>query len=78
MLQGLFIHLSAAELATMATEWKACLSAIATAHQSYKIGNREFTRADRDGVAEMVAEISYAQKIQSGSLQRVVYSDMSR
>jgi len=75
---GTFIHLDAATLATMKTEWLACLSAIATAHQSYTIGNRTFTRANLKEVSEMVGEITYAQQIQSGGLKRWTYGDMSR
>jgi hypothetical protein len=77
MVTGKFIHLPAATLATMLTEWNACLSAIATSHQAYSIAGRQITRANLDEVSNIVAEICYAQKLQAGTLQRVTYSDMS-
>lgn len=73
--EGLFVHLSDADLAEMATDWKACLKAIATAHQSYSIAGRTFTRANLLEVSKMVSEISYAQNLRT--IQRVIYPDMS-
>lgn len=77
MIEGLFVNLDAATLATMKTEWLACLSAIATAHQSYSIAGRTFTRANLKEVSNMLGEISYAQKLLSGESVRTVYADMS-
>jgi hypothetical protein len=75
--EGLFIHLDLATLQEMQTEWKACLTAIATAHQSYSIAGRSFTRADLKQVSEMVSEIAYAIQAKSGGLTRTVYADLS-
>ena len=75
--QGLFVHVDAATLATMLTEWQACLTSIAVGQQSYSIAGRSFTRANLAEVANMVAEISFALKISRGTLQRQVYVDMS-
>lgn len=61
----------------MLTEWQTCLSAIATAHQSYSIGGRSFTRANLTEVSNMVAELSYAVELNGGTVHRVVYADMS-
>ena len=77
MVTGKFVALDVATLTAMLTEWRACLTAIATAHQSYSIAGRSFTRADLAAVSEMVAEIAYALKLNSGGLTRTVYSDMS-
>lgn len=77
MISGKFIHLSTAALQTMQTEWTACLSAIATAHQSYSIAGRSFTRANLQEVSDMVAEVAYALALKGGTVQRVVYSDLS-
>jgi hypothetical protein len=74
---GKFIHLDLATLQTMQTQWQACLAAIATAHQSYSIAGRSFTRANLMEVSEMVAELAYAIGLKGGTIQRVVYSDMS-
>lgn len=76
-IKGIFVNLDAATLATMKAEWTACLSSIAVAHQSYSIAGRTFNRANLAEVAAMVAEISYAQSLKSGTLLRTVYSDMS-
>lgn len=61
----------------MQTEWQACLSAIATAHQSYSIAGRTFTRADLSEVSKMVSEIAYAVKLAGGTLTRTSYVDVS-
>lgn len=87
MVVGKFVSLDAGTLQTMLTQWQACLSAIAsydeakgtaTAIQSYSMAGRTFTRADLPAVSDMVAEISYALKLNSGGLVRTVYSDFSR
>jgi len=75
--QGLFLHIDAATLTTMLAEWQACLTSIAVGQQSYSIAGRSFTRANLAEVANMVGEISFALKVQNGTLHRAVYSDMS-
>lgn len=75
---GLFVGLTAAELATMKTEWMACLSAIASAHQSYSIAGRQITRANLAEVKSTIAEITYAQSLLSGTRQKWTYGDMRR
>lgn len=77
MVEGKFVALDVATLQTMQTQWLACLAAISTAHQSYSIAGRSFTRADLAAVTDTLAEISYALKLNSGGLVRTVYSDMS-
>jgi len=77
MVSGKFVHLDSATLTQMQTDWKAALQAIAVGNQSYSIAGRTFTRAQLSEVAEMVAEIAYALKLQSGNLQTVIYADMS-
>lgn len=75
-IQGVFVGLTAAELATMKTEWLACLSAIAI-NQSYSIGQRTLTRADLAEAKGMIAEITFAQQSASGDLIRFTRADMS-
>ena len=41
------------------------------------MAGRTFTFADLGEVSDVVAEIAYALKLNSGGLQRTVYSDMS-
>lgn len=77
MVVGKFVSLDVDTLTAMLTEWRACLTAIATAHQQYSIAGRSFTRADLAQVSDMVAELSYALKLNSGGLVKTVYSDMS-
>lgn len=74
---GRFLHLDAATISTMLTTWKTCLNSIATAHQSYTIGSRSFTRADLAEVSSMVADLSFAQKVNGGQLRRMTHVDMS-
>ena len=74
---GKFRHLDSATLSTMRTAYEACLAALAL-NQSYSISGRTLTRINIDEAANILDEILYAQKIQSGALQRIVYSDMSR
>lgn len=77
MVEGKFVALDVPTLQTMQTQWLACLAAISVAHQSYSIAGRSFTRANLAEVSDVLAEISYALKLNSGGLKRVVYSDMS-
>lgn len=74
---GVFRFLPIATLQTMQVEWTACLSAIATAHQSYSIAGRSFTRANLKEVQGVLEEILWAIELKSGRIQQVVYSDMS-
>ena len=74
---GKFVNLDVATLTDMLADWRACLKAIATAHQSYSIAGRSFTRADLAEVSDMVAELAYALQVNNGELVRTVYSDMS-
>lgn len=59
-IQGLFYGLDAATLATLKTNYIACLNAIAVAGQSYSISGRSFTRADIKEVSQMLAEVQAA------------------
>jgi hypothetical protein len=77
MIQGLFFGLPVATLQTMQTQWQACLTAIATAHQSYSIAGRSFTRANLAEVSSTLGEITAALNRAQGTVQQVVYSDMS-
>jgi hypothetical protein len=77
MLKGTFIYLDAATINTMLTEWQACLTAIATAHQSYSMAGRTFTRANLAEVAEMVGELAYAKELKAGNVVRSTVADMS-
>lgn len=74
---GAFVGLDAATLATMRTEWLACLTAIATAHQAYQIGGRNFTRANLKEVRDTLGEINYAYSILTGTRLTETYADMS-
>lgn len=72
-----FVLLDSATLAEMRTDWRACLKAIATAHQSYSIGGRTFTRANLSEVASIVADIEFALAIKAKTLARETHADMS-
>lgn len=77
MIQGLFVYVPLATLQTMLTQWTAALQAIAVGNQSYSIAGRAFTRANLAEVNSTIAEIAYAIQLQSGNIQRTIYSDMS-
>lgn len=77
MIQGLFVNIDAATLATMQADWLACLHSVAIGNQSYSIAGRSFTRANLKEVSETLGEISYALQLKSGNLQRVTYADLS-
>jgi hypothetical protein len=77
MVTGKFRFLDSTALATMLTEWQACLSAIAVANQSYSIAGRSFTRANLAEVSDMVAELSYASGMKGGTIKTRTYADMS-
>lgn len=61
----------------MLTDWKNCLTAIATAGQSYSISGRTFTRANIAEVAQMVMEITAAINYNSGTRTTQVYARMN-
>lgn len=77
MIQGLFVYVPLATLQTMQAQWIAALQAIAVGNQSYSIAGRAFTRANLREVNDTLAEIAYAIQLQSGTIQRTIYSDMS-
>ncbi len=58
--QGLLVGLTQAQLASLQTQYLACLAAIAVAGQSYTIAGRQFNRAQLGEVQEMLGEINYA------------------
>ena len=62
----------------MQAAWLACLNTIAVGQQSYNIAGRSFTRANLAEVSDVLGEISFALKLNSGGLQRTVYADMSQ
>ncbi len=72
-IQGLFWGMDAATLATMQTQWQACLAAIATAGQSYSIAGRTFSRANLAEVAQMLAEVNSALQRANGSRTTQTY-----
>ena len=69
--------MDAATLATMKTEWLACLSAIATAGQNYTIAQRTFTRANLSEVKDTIAEIQHALEMVQGQRVRVVSANFN-
>lgn len=73
--KGDFFYLDAATLSQLKTDYTACLTAIATGAASYSIGGRSFTRANLAEVRQTLAEITAAQRFQSGSRVRTVYPD---
>lgn len=70
--------LDSATLATMLTNYTNCLNAIATAGQSYRIADREFTRPDMGEVVDMIGSIKAAQRFQSGSRITRTYTDFRK
>ena len=75
--EGIFVNLDVATLTTMLAQWQACLTAIAAGHQSYSMAGRSFTRADLAEVSNMVGELAYALRRNSGGLATTTYADMS-
>ena len=65
-LQGVFFGIDAATLQTLKTNYLNCLTAIATAGQSYSISGRVFTRADIEQVSNTIREIQQALDRASG------------
>ena len=78
MVKGAFFYLDAATLATLKTQYVACLSAIATTGQSYSIAGRTFTRADLDKVTNILAEITAAERKQAGTRRSITFTDFRR
>jgi hypothetical protein len=72
-----FAGLTVAQLEQLQTDFLACLSAIANAHQSYSIGGRQFTRADLKEVRQTLSDIGSALEIKKKTLQRFIVSDLS-
>jgi len=76
MITGKYVHLPAATLATMLTNLTAAHAAVLTG-QSYSIAGRQLTRANLADISDELAEVAYAQNIQSGTGKRFTYADMS-
>lgn len=76
MISGKYVHLPAATLATMLTNLTAAHAAVLTG-QSYSIAGRTLTRANLADISNELAEVAYAQKLQSGSVVRMTVADMS-
>lgn len=72
-IEGLFFGLDAATLATLKTNYLACLNAIAVAGQSYSISGRTFTRADLKEVSQLLAEAQAAIDRLNGTRVTQVY-----
>jgi hypothetical protein len=60
MAKGTFVGLDLADLTALKTEYVKCLTAIATAGQSYSIQGRQFNRANLADVQNTLSEINYA------------------
>lgn len=76
-IEGIFFGLDAATLATLKTNYVACLNAIAVAGQSYSISGRTFTRANLKEVAQLVAEVQAAIDRAAGTRITHYYPNMS-
>ena len=57
---GAFFGVDSATLATLLTQYTACLVAIATAGQSYTIQGRQYNRAQLEEVRATIAELQAA------------------
>ena len=77
-IQGIFFSLDAATLATLKTNYVACLTAIAVAGQSYSISGRTFTRANLAEVTKTISEIQAAIDRASGTRSTQTYPNFSR
>jgi hypothetical protein len=75
---GRFYGLTAAQLTTMQTEWLACLSAIATAGQSYTIAGRQFNRANLAEVSQTIGDINDALARAQGTRTTQTFANFSR
>lgn len=64
---GRFYALTAAQLTTLQTEYLACLSAIASAGQSYTIAGRQFNRANLAEVSQTLGDINDALSRKNGT-----------
>ncbi len=65
------------ELTALRASVLAGITAIVTSGQSYSMHGRSFTRANLSDLRKFLGEIAVAQKVQGGTVVRVVYSDMS-
>lgn len=72
-----FIHLSAATLATMQTNYEAAVNAIAVGAQSYSLAGRTVTRANLDSLTRTLGQISEALAMKQGTASIFVAADMS-
>lgn len=77
-ISGRFLFLPAATLSDLATQYTACLRAIAVAGASYSIGGRTFTRANLSEVADILADLTYAQQVNSGSHSQITYAKLDQ
>lgn len=75
---GRFYGLTVAQLTTMQTEWLACLSAIATAGQSYTIAGRQFNRANLAEVSQTLGDINDALARAQGTRTTQTFANFSR
>ena len=75
---GRFYGLTAAQLTTMQMEWLACLSAIATAGQSYTIAGRQFNRANLAEVSQTIGDINDALARAQGTRTTQTFANFSR
>lgn len=66
-----------AQLATMQTEWLACISALAM-NQSYSISGRSFSRVNLVEAAEFLGAVNREIDSRAGNFQKLTYADMSR
>lgn len=76
-IEGIFFGLDSATLATLKTNYVACLNAIAVAGQSYSISGRTFTRANLKEVSAMLAEVQAAIDRAAGTRITHFYPNMS-
>lgn len=78
MAANLFIGLTVSQLQTLQTEYLACFSSIATAHQNYSVSGRTFTRADVSEVAKILNDIGNALSARDGAIQRMTYAGLGQ
>jgi hypothetical protein len=76
-IEGIFFGLDAATLATLKTNYTACLQAIAVAGQSYSISGRSFTRANLKEVSQMLAEVQAAIDRAAGNRTTAYYPNFN-
>jgi len=74
---GIYLGLTAAELATLRAEVLAEMKEIRDAHQSYGRPGFSFNRVPYDSLREDLREIAFAESIVSGGLFTRTYADLS-